>query len=145
MLYCPIQFATPAYDEAVKLRYEVLKEPLGLDFTVEALSEEFNQFHLAAYAGDGGLTAYLLLTPLENKVIQMRQVVVKPAFQRKSIGKGLVMYSEAWSRHHGYSEMVLHARKEAVAFYEKLGYSRTGKSFEEVGIPHWLMKKKLSA
>jgi len=75
----------------------------------------------------------------------MRQVVVKPAFQRKSIGKGLVMYSEAWSRHHGYSEMVLHARKEAVAFYEKLGYSRTGKSFEEVGIPHWLMKKKLSA
>ena len=46
MLYCPIQFATPAYDEAVKLRYEVLKEPLGLDFTVEALSEEFITYTL---------------------------------------------------------------------------------------------------
>lgn len=143
MLYCPIQFATPDYDEAIKLRYEVLKEPLGLDFTVEALSDEFNQFHLAAFASDGRLIACLLLSPKENNMIQMRQVAVKPGFQRKGIGKGLVLYSEVWSRHHGFPEIMLHARKEAVPFYEKLGYSKSGKPFEEVGIPHWKMKKKL--
>ena len=35
MKFCEIEFGTPPFDEAVKLRYNVLKEPLGIDFTME--------------------------------------------------------------------------------------------------------------
>jgi predicted GNAT family N-acyltransferase len=39
--------------------------------------------------------------------------------------------------------MVMHARKSALGFYEKLGYTPEGDEFEEVTIPHYLMRKKL--
>jgi predicted GNAT family N-acyltransferase len=143
MKLCEIEFGTPAYDEAVKLRYKVLKEPLGLDFTPEQLAEEFDQIHLATYTEGLALCAYLLLTPHSGTTIQMRQVAVEPGLQKKGIGKKLVAFSESWSITHGYTEMILHARDTAVPFYLKLGYKKSGKPFEEVGIEHWLMKKNL--
>jgi predicted GNAT family N-acyltransferase len=38
----------------------------------------------------------------------------------------------------------MHARKTAVVFYEKLGYTSTGNEFTEVSIPHFVMEKRLS-
>jgi hypothetical protein len=37
----------------------------------------------------------------------------------------------------------MHARKTALGFYEKLGYSRQGEEFTEVTIPHYIMEKAL--
>jgi predicted GNAT family N-acyltransferase len=39
--------------------------------------------------------------------------------------------------------MVLHAREEAVPFYERLGYEKHGESFIAVTIPHFFMHKRL--
>ena len=143
MQYYQIEFGTPEYDEAIKLRYNVLREPLGLDFSGEDLAQEFNHFHLGAYNEMGHLIAYLLLSPKGDKVIQMRQVAVEPKHQHKGIGRGLVTFSEDFIKRHGFSEMILHARDSAVAFYEKLNYKRAGVPFEEVGIKHYKMVKKV--
>jgi len=37
----------------------------------------------------------------------------------------------------------MHARKTAIGFYEKSGYSVIGDEFTEVGIPHFEMVKKI--
>ena len=37
----------------------------------------------------------------------------------------------------------MHARMTAVGFYAKLGYTRVGDGFTEVGIPHVKMEKRL--
>jgi GNAT superfamily N-acetyltransferase len=73
----------------------------------------------------------------------MRQLAVVPELQKRGIGTALVEYSEDLARKAGYRRMILHARETAVAFYEKLGYSRLGDRFEEVTIPHWAMEKHL--
>lgn len=143
MHYCQIEFGTPEYDEAVKLRYKVLREPLGLDFTSEELALEYDHFHLAAYDPRSQLIGYLLLTPRGEKSIQMRQVAVEPVFQRRGVGNGLVRFSETFIKKFGYTEMILHARDTAVAFYEKLDYKKVGVPFEEVGIRHFKMVKKV--
>jgi len=39
--------------------------------------------------------------------------------------------------------MVMHARKTALGFYEKLGYNVVGDEFTEVTIPHFVMEKNL--
>lgn len=143
MHYCQIEFGTPEYDEAVKLRYKVLREPLGLDFTSEELAQEYDHFHLAAYDPRSQLIGYLLLTPRGEKSIQMRQVAVEPVFQRRGVGNGLVRFSETFIKKFGYNEMILHARDTAVAFYEKLDYKKVGVPFEEVGIRHFKMVKKV--
>jgi predicted GNAT family N-acyltransferase len=37
----------------------------------------------------------------------------------------------------------MHARKNAVGFYEKMGYRVKGPEFLEVSIPHYEMEKEL--
>ncbi|HOY04375.1 MAG TPA: GNAT family N-acetyltransferase [Saprospiraceae bacterium] len=138
-----IGFGTPEYDEAVGLRYEVLRKPLGLDYSPEQLASEYDQVHLAAYGNSGALLAYLNLTPAGTETVKMRQVAVATALQGKGIGTLLVAESERLAQRLQFEGMTLHARETAVPFYERLGYVREGERFEEVGIPHFKMKKAL--
>jgi len=143
MYFEQIEFATPAYDEAVALRYQVLRKPLGLEFTTESLAAEWDQFHLVAYSERGAMLAYLNLTPLDADSIKMRQVAVEPALQGKGVGKALVAYAEQFARDRGFKRIVLNARDTAVPFYLKSAYSVEGEQFTEVGIPHFRMYKDL--
>jgi predicted GNAT family N-acyltransferase len=72
---------------------------------------------------------------------KMRQVAVSPDRQGSGLGRELVLESEAWARRNGFAEIRLHARLNAVPFYERLGYHVEGDEFLEVGIPHFLMRK----
>ncbi|MBX2889818.1 MAG: GNAT family N-acetyltransferase [Saprospiraceae bacterium] len=138
-----IEFATPEYDEAVRLRYEVLRRPLGLEFTPEQLAAEYSDIHLAAYDTSGQLVGYLCLTPLDKSKVKMRQVAVHPDWQGKGVGRKLVEASETLARHSGFKTMLLHARDVAVPFYLRLDYHTVGEQFEEVTIPHFKMEKTL--
>jgi predicted GNAT family N-acyltransferase len=139
----PIGFGTPEFDEALALRYAVLRRPLGLEYDPEQIALEWSQEHLAAYDRMGQLIGYLNLTPAEGGAVKMRQVAIDPAWQGKGVGRLLVEASERHATQLGYAQMVLHARESAVPFYDKLGYQRVGERFEEVGIPHFRMEKKL--
>lgn len=143
MQICQIEFATPEYDEAVRLRYEVLRRPLGLDFTPEQLAAEYEDVHLVTFDARSQIIAYLCLTPLDDAQVKMRQVAVAPAWQGKGVGKQLVAASERLARDLGFTRMTLHARETAVPFYLQLGYQTVGERFEEVSIPHFAMEKAL--
>ena len=143
MFIIPVPFGTPEFDELLALRYKVLREPLGLDFTAEQIAGEYSSTHLACYDSNWVLHGCLTLLPLENGEVKMRQVVVAGQSQRKGIGKMLVLESEEWARRKGFFKMVLHARNTAVPFYGKLGYTPVGEPFFEVGISHFKMIKEL--
>ena len=138
-----IPFASPAYDESVALRDQVLRKPLGLEFTPEGLAEEYNQYHIAAFDQEANLIAILLLKPVEEATFKMRQVAVDPSWQKKGVGQKLVLYAEQFAKEKACQRIEMNARLEAVPFYEKLGYQRFGRKFKEVGIPHYKMKKVL--
>ena len=139
-----IAFATPEYDETVKLRYKILRKPLGRDFSEDQLAEEYADFHLAAYTNDWILRGCLVLTPKDDKVLKMRQVAVDDTVQQTGVGRQLVEASEAFGRANGFATMELNARHTAVPFYQKLNYDIVGEQFEEVGIAHFKMMKQLS-
>lgn len=132
------------YAETVQLRFEVLRRPLGLDFTPGQIAAETNDFHLAGFDEAGKICCCLLLTPIDTVTVQMRQVSVASNKQGTGIGRQLVEYSEQIALENGFVEMVLHARQSAVDFYLKLNYEIYGDPFVEVGIPHRLMRKTLS-
>ncbi len=133
---------TEPYWQTVKLRDTYLRQPLGLKFSDQQLKAENTDYHLAAYQG-AKLVGCLVLTPQDNGEIQMRQVVVDESLQRSGIGGLLVVESEKIAVEKGYSAMILHARIEAVPFYEKHDYNKVGEMFYEVSIPHLSMEKKL--
>lgn len=138
-----IEFATPEYDETVQLRDKILRRPLGLTFSEEQLAEEYADFHLAAYTHDWLLRGCLVLTPKGDKTLKMRQVAVDEACQKTGVGRQLVDASEALGRANNFDVMELNARETAVPFYLKLNYAIVGERFEEVGIAHFKMIKKL--
>ncbi|MFM2267559.1 MAG: hypothetical protein RL757_1000 [Bacteroidota bacterium] len=139
----PIEFATPEYDEMVRLRYRVLREPLGLDYTPEQLATEYSDTLLVAFDTQQNLCACLIFTPQSAELLKMRQVAVAPEYQKKGIGQQLVAESERWARQNGYSKIVLNARENAIPFYEKLKYDVTNDWFQEINIPHKTMIKSL--
>jgi predicted GNAT family N-acyltransferase len=138
-----VEFATPEYDQTVQLRDKILRKPLGLHFSEEHLAEEYADFHLAAFTNDWILRGCLVLTPKEGKTIKMRQVAVDESVQKTGVGRQLVEASEGFALRQGFDTMELNARETAVPFYLKLNYAVVGARFEEVGITHFKMTKKL--
>lgn len=137
-----ILFDSSEYKEALKLRYQVLRAPLGLQFSAEEMAKEPVCFHFAALQA-GQVVGCLLLMPLDSSRVKMRQVAVSPTLQRAGVGKALVISAETAARQRSFREIVLHARDTAVGFYDRLGYERVGELFLENTIPHLLMRKSL--
>ncbi len=130
------------YKKEVALRYKVLREPLGLNFTEEQLDAEDRDTHLVAFL-EGKIVACLILTEITPSTIKMRQVAVDSSLQSQGIGGKLVKYSEDYARKEGFSRVLVHARDTAVPFYLKHDYEIIDEPFEEVGIPHRKMTKYL--
>lgn len=138
-----IEFATPEYDLAVRLRTEILRKPLGLEFSVEQLAAEWTDSHFACFDEKEQLVGCLILTKKDSKTVKMRQVAVAENRQGSGTGRRLVEFSEAWAARNGFDKMELNARDTAIPFYQKLNYATVGEPFEEVGIAHLKMEKRL--
>lgn len=143
MIFLEIPFATPLFDESLRLRYDILREPLGLDFNAKDIAEEYRQIHLGAYDDGMRLIACLVLNPKDDHIVKMRQVAVAENLQGKGIGKLLVSESERLAKEKGFNHMMMHARESAVPFYIKQGYEKYGRRFTEVKVPHYKMRKDL--
>lgn len=130
------------YWKAVELRYDQLREPLGLRFTREQLLAETDDIHIV-YKNGSYVLACLVLTPIDEQRIKMRQVAVDEELKGQGVGSIMVQFAEAHAKDLGYKTMECNARLSAVPFYKKLGYHTVGDMFHEVTIPHYHMVKAL--
>lgn len=137
-----IDYGTKEYDQMVKLRYEILRRPLKLNFSEEQLQEEKNDILIGAFEEDK-ILGCCLLTKQDNNTVRLRQMAVANNLQGKGIGASMMNYAENIARDAGFKKIIMHARKTAIGFYEKLGYTVTGEEFTEVSIPHFVMEKRL--
>ncbi|MEP6845306.1 MAG: GNAT family N-acetyltransferase [Panacibacter sp.] len=137
-----IDYGTKQYRQMVDLRYHILRKPLGLSFTQDELETEKENIHIGCF-DDERLEGCCMLVPKDKTTIQLRQMAVISGLQGKGIGKVLMQFAENISRDLGYKKLIMHARKTATGFYEKIGYAKTGNEFLEVSIPHLAMEKDL--
>ena len=130
------------YRQMVALRDEILRRPLNLSFSKEELETEKNDILIGAFDEDK-ILGCCLLTRIDDNSVRLRQMAVQYNLQRKGIGAAILNYAENLARDHGYKIIVMHARKQVAAFYEKLGYKVTSDEFIEITIPHLQMEKNL--
>ena len=131
-----------AYKDVWYLREEVLRKPLGLSLKNEDLSRDvLNTIFTATI--NNKIIGCVFLQPITENEIQLRAMAVYSNWQQHGIGKALVVAAEEYAKINGYNLIILHARKVAIGFYEKMGYMPYGNEFIEVGIPHFMMKKDL--
>ena len=137
-----IDHGTKEYLQMVKLRDDILRRPLGFTFTPEELEAEKDNMLIAAFEDDRILGCCMLVEE-RPEVIRLRQMAVLNDLQGKGIGRALMQFAENIARDHGYKIIMMHARKHALGFYEKMGYRAKGDEFTEVTIPHIAMEKQL--
>ncbi|WP_223066943.1 GNAT family N-acetyltransferase [Paenibacillus caui] len=137
-----VEWGTPQYSEGLKLRDKVLRQPLGMSIYNDDLKGEKNDIHILA-AADSGVVGVLFLRKVDEITLQMKQVAVDDSVRGTGVGRQMVDFAERLAAEAGYQTIVLHARKVAVPFYEKLEYVQVGEPFTEVGIPHRSMIKQL--
>ena len=137
-----IDHGSKEYSQMLALRHTLLRKPLGLSFNDAELKDEVNDILIGCF-DDDHLEGCCLLTQTEPQVLRLRQMAVMSGLQGKGIGKILLQFAENIARDRGFKKIIMHARKSATGFYEKLGYKVTGDEFEEVTIPHYIMEKKL--
>lgn len=142
-----ISMDDPLYEQEKALRTSVLLDPIGFSFQqyldMAPGREEQSEHYIAVLDHPSGPrvvgTSTLFIS--ENKdgqrVGKVQQVCVDPQRQGEGIGRRLMIAMEA----RGFGELGLeqlycHAQLEALAFYERLGWSCESEVFVEAGIEH---------
>ena len=137
-----IDHGTPEYRQMVKLRDDLLRKPLGLSFSNEELEKEKENMLIGAF-DDDDILGCAMLVEQDPTTVRLRQMAVLNDLQGKGIGKALTIFAENIARDHGYKIINMHARKNVVGFYEKMGYKVIGGEFIEITISHYIMEKDL--
>jgi predicted GNAT family N-acyltransferase len=142
MALMQIEHGSPQYHQMVKLRDELLRKPLGLNFSREELEKEKEDILVGAF-DDDRILACCLLTKTDRHTVRLRQMAVKKSQQGKGIGHSMMLFAETLAKDKGFRKLMMHARDTAIGFYEKQGYKVKGEQFFEVTIPHHVMEKQL--
>lgn len=137
-----IDHGSAEYQQMIKLRDAVLRKPLGLSFTPEDLESEKDNMLIGAFEEERMLGCCMLVEE-QPDIVRLRQMAVLNDLQGKGIGRALMNFAENLARDRGYKIIRMHARNNAIGFYEKVGYKVKGDQFIEITIPHFVMEKDL--
>ncbi|MFN8311100.1 MAG: GNAT family N-acetyltransferase [Chitinophagales bacterium] len=127
------------YAQALLLRNEVLRIPLGLKYSRQDLENDRNDQHLGVFR-QNEIVGCLILTQTDATTFKMRQVAVSTNFQRNGIGRLMINAAHQLARTRQITRIFCHAREEAVPFYQSMQYRMAGEKFFEIGIPHYHME-----
>ncbi len=137
-----IEHGSSDYQKMINLRDLILRKPLGLGFSPAELEEEKENMMIGAFE-DEDILGCCMLVEENSRTIRLRQMAVLNNLQGKGIGRAIMNFAENIARDRGYKVLSMHARKNAIGFYEKMGYKVVGEEFQEVTIPHVVMEKAL--
>ncbi|MGM0166083.1 hypothetical protein IGI39_001040 [Enterococcus sp. AZ135] len=132
------------YCEALTLRNKELKASSGKQFLLKAPRDERNDLHLIVKQ-EGCVVGTLLLHPISEKCVQIKQVAVDSLYQGEGLGKNLLIYAEQVARRFGFHFVFLTGRHQAWGFYEKLGYQPITDDYVEGQLIMRVYKKDLQS
>ena len=81
----------------------------------------------------------------EEIVAKLERFAVLPEYRGQGYGAQLVEYVLAEARRAGFNAFLLHAQAHLEDWYAAQGFQSTGRTFEEVGIPHVEMIRRDSS
>ena len=71
-----------------------------------------------------------------------KQILLQ-AYRKSGVGSRLLEMLEAEAKRRAFAGIMLHAQLSAMEFYKRHGYEPHGAVFEEAGMPHLEMKRRL--
>ncbi len=134
---------TPAEREACyDIRKAVFVEEQAVPLELEMDEYDDLAVHFLLRDAEGAPLATARLLDKHGLAKIGRVAVLKEA---RGLGLGLMLMqfvlNEAQKR--GFTEAMLDSQTYAIPFYERLSFTAEGEEFDDAGIPHFLMRRKL--
>lgn len=136
---------------ALAIREVVFIEEQAVPQDIERDDQDETAFHVLAMkgghaVGTGRLVATQDPPDGENgKWGRIGRMAVLASHRKGGVGRLILNALEDHAQGQGLQGIVLHAQVMSKGFYEKEGYEPFGAVFEEAGMPHVKMSKKLGA
>lgn len=128
--------------EAVAIRTRVFVGEQGVTERDEIDGLDPACIHFVAYRGDEAVGC-ARLRPIGGERAKVERVAVLQTLRTSGLGGRIMAAVEAEASARGWPDLLLHAQVPVVGFYDRLGWLRVGEEFEEAGIRHLEMAKRL--
>lgn len=132
------------FPEIQHIRSLVFQIEQGVAAHLEFDSNDESAEHLLAYL-DGQPVGTARLRMLDAQTAKIERVAVLKAARGLGIGKRMMVEALALLTEANVAEAHIHAQAAVQNFYQKLGFDPEGSFFDEAGIPHIKMKKRLTS
>jgi predicted GNAT family N-acyltransferase len=136
-----IEFASDLMREAFEVRFEVFVDEQGVPRELEMDEFDADATHLVATRDDRVVGTLRMLE--HDGTAKIGRVAVRAAARRAGVGSRLMDRAAAIALERGFAEIILHAQVTVAGFYRRLGYVEEGDRFDEAGIPHIAMRKRI--
>ncbi len=138
------QPSTPEeFEQYFELRWRILRKPWNEPRGSEVDEQEEDSYHIMAL-DENRIAGIARLQFTEPGITQLRYMAVDELYQSQGIGRLIMTHMESYAKQQSALQLFLHARENALGFYQKLGYQTIGKSyllFDQ--IQHYKMIKSL--
>jgi predicted GNAT family N-acyltransferase len=141
-----VRFAstTEDRDAAFALRRAVFEQEQHIPRPLDRDAHDFNADHVVAFDGEGRCVGTGRIVRLDSRTCQLGRQATAPSHRNQGVGAAVLDQLERMARLRGVAELAVHAQLPAESFYEHRGFVREGSVFEDQGVPHVLMRKRLT-
>ncbi len=129
-------------DLVYAIRREVFIEEQQVSEAEEYDGQDETAIHILAWSGTQAIGTGRLR--LFGDYAKLERIAVLAPWRGLHIGQFLVKELITLAQRQGATEARLGAQTHAIGFYERLGFVAYGEIFDDAGIPHRMMKCKLS-
>jgi predicted GNAT family N-acyltransferase len=131
-----------AFSAMQAIRRSVFQEEQGVDPILEFDGKDEISTHLLAYLGDRPVGTARVRT-LDKETAKIERLAVLSTARRLGIGKKLLEKALEVAAQNNVGEVVIHAQDYAKGLYQQFGFEQVGERFDEAGISHIKMIKRL--
>ena len=130
------------WNEYYKIRWEILRKPLGFKKGSERDDLEDKAIH-RIIKDDNKIVAVGRLHFNNDSIAQIRYMAVLKNFEGKGLGRLLVDEFIKISKDNNSSKIILYARESVIGFYKKSGFDIIEKAHRLESVQHFLMEKNI--
>ncbi len=125
------------------IRQAVFQAEQGVEPELDFDGKDETSEQIIAYLDDKAVgTARIRY--LSDRTAKIERLAVLPIVRGLGIGKQIMEKALEIAALNNIQEVVIHAQQYIIRLHQKLGFEPEGEIFEEAGIPHVKMSKKLS-
>lgn len=123
------------------IRNAVFVEEQAVPLELEMDEHDSTATHFLLRDGETPLATARLLD--KHGLAKIGRVAVRREARGRGLGLILMQAVLDEARRQGFTEAVLDSQTYAIPFYERLGFVAEGEEFDDAGIPHYLMRRRL--